>query len=165
MKKKVIIMRCSLAFILSVIVCCMSGCSDEDSEKNTSENTSIQDITTISEETYTDTTVDNNSDSRISDSAGKNTNTMTTTTIITKNNGIIETTEANIEKNQSVTTSINQQPNSITPESIDNTATISQTETTVSTTHQTETTVIPTESKVEITPEQDVNELPFVPAF
>ena len=158
-------MRCSLAFILSVIVCCMSGCSDEGSEKNTSENTSIQDITTISEETYIDTTVDNNSDSRISDSAGKNTSTMTTTTIKTKNNGTIETTEASIEKNQSVTTSINQQPNSITPESIDNTATISQTETTVSTTHQTETTVIPTESKVEITPEQDVNELPFVPAF
>ncbi len=49
MKKKVIIMRCSLAFILSVIVCCMSGCIDEGSEKNTSENTSIQDITTISE--------------------------------------------------------------------------------------------------------------------
>ena len=49
MKKKVIIMRCSLAFILSVIVCCMSGCSDEGSEKNTSENTSIQDITTIME--------------------------------------------------------------------------------------------------------------------
>lgn len=165
MKKKVIIIRCSLAFILSVIVCCMSGCIDEGSEKNTSENTSIQDITTISEETYTDTTIDNNSDSRISDSADKNTNTMTTTTIKTKNNDTIETTEASIEKNQSVATSINQQPNSITPESIDNTATISQTETTVSTTHQTETTVIPTESKVEITPEQDVNELPFVPAF
>lgn len=165
MKKKVIIMRCSLAFILSVIVCCMSGCIDEGSEKNTSENTSIQDITTISEETYIDTTVDNNSDSRISDSAGKNTNTMTTTTIKTKNNGTIKTTEASIEKNQSVATTTKKVTDSITTKSPNNTTTISQTETTVSTTHQTETTVIPTESKVEITPEQDVNELPFVPAF
>ncbi len=165
MKKKAIIMRCSLAFILSVIACCMSGCRDEGSDKSTSESTSIQDITTASEEICTDTIVDNDSDSRIYDAVGKNTSTMTTTTIKTKNNGIIETTEASIEKNQSVTTSIKQQPNIITTESIGNTTTISQTETTVSTTRQTETTVMPTESKVEIIPEQDVNELPFVPVF
>lgn len=65
----------------------------------------------------------------------------------------------------SVATTTKKVTDSITTKSPNNTTTISQTETTVSTTHQTETTVIPTESKVEITPEQDVNELPFVPAF
>lgn len=128
----------SIAFLSLV---CQSGCKSDDSDLKKSNITSIQDVTEVSEEKSTDTTVDD-PEKNTSDSAGTNTGNSTKTSETVKDNGSITATGS-----QSAVTSAKGETSSPSAnESTDSAATVSPSQ---ETTRKTETPTVSAEIREE----------------